>query len=266
MKQYCRPLLFLFIILCSGVSLCAYAGEYDPLAPTQLFPPQLARSGQWMVGVGGGADDVFFHGRTNTLLNNVDGNPADTFKDPRFARTGGIAQIFAGYRWPIAQEQYLSLQLEYDYAAKTEIDGLRTPLGGATAYEYNYYLRRHALLLLAKMDLLNWHALMPYIQLGGGISRNTFLGFNDDKVPPSFLMPDFPDTSRYNACAVVGIGADWAITRHFLLSAGYRLGYWGEMTSGTVTQTSAGAALPSPIKLQHTLYSNQYLVSLSYLF
>lgn len=265
MKRCGCLLFFLLIFLCGGASLCAYA-EADPLAPTQLFSPQSARLGQWMVGVGGGADDAFFESRANHLLVNDGNNAMDVFSNPRFPQTSEMAQIFVGYRWPIFSKQYLSLQLEYDYLANTVVDGQRTPSSSTISYPYVYHFHRRALLLLAKMDLIQWHAFMPYLQLGMGATQNTFFGFNDDAVPALYVMPDFPNASHYDFCAVIGAGIDWEMTRNLLLSLGDRFGYWGYITSGVVTQNGAGQALSRPIQLRHKLYSNQYVVSLSYLF
>ena len=247
-------ILFFFITITTSIN--AYA------SPAFFNTP--ASSGRWLVGAGGGIEWLTLGNKTNTLINNIGGNPADVFTVTSGTQSAGLQEVFLGYRWHLSNSRYFSLKLDYEHFNQTDVNEQRIPLGfSASASTDTYQIDHQALLLLGQFDLLKWRSLMPFVQGGIGFSKSTFSNFYDANV---FTMPTFPNASQYDFSYLVGAGLDWKVTRHVLISLGYRFGWWGDMKSGSVDTVTGGSALPSPIHLTHTLRSQQVFATLTYLF
>ena len=189
-------------VLLGSLTVCALACvstvSAHPSRSTQYIPRNpplkslnISKKNAWFVGVGGGLDGLSFSDKTNSLLNNVLSNPNDTFTLDNTTQNEGSIHALAGSQWRFgtAHKKRVNLAVEYDYFTNASVKGKRTPPGSATT-TYSFKVSRQALLLLAKVDFMQWgRHLMPYFQLGVGVSRNKFFNFNEPN--PSVTMPDF---------------------------------------------------------------------------
>lgn len=268
MKYLLRAALCIFTF--SMIS--AWANDRDFLdhgisyASLSMFEPH--SNGQWVVGVGGGADALFFSNRKNTLVNNVSGSAADTFTVDHTTKVIGNIHALVGYDWlfdsNVDDNRAFRLALEYDYFTQANVNGTRIPQGLTVfSSQYSYAIHRQSLLLIAKSDVAQWDRIMPYLQAGLGVSRNQFSDFSD---PSTLSMVPFSNKTVYQLAAVVGLGVDLLMTTQLIASLGYQFGYWGDLESGSVNTVVGGAALPASIHLSHVLYSNQGVLTLNYRF
>lgn len=239
------------------------------------FLPQSMNS--WFVGVGAGFERLFFQDRTDFLST---APLAPTFPDQftlaNTRTTNGMLSAFVGYQWRPVTNGRINLFTEYDSFTSFSPDGTRLAfsLPGA-ATQYSYSLAHQALLFGAKVDVAQWHHLMPYVEAALGVSRNKFSDFSNDSQtdPTGTTAPinPFPNQVNYDLAYVVGLGVDVLMQHNWLISFGYRFGQWGDVDSGNVSSVPAppvgpGGPLLAPIHLSNALYSNQALVRMSYSF
>lgn len=251
---------------CALVCACLSTAIY---ADNNIEDMTFSRDGLdgWIVGVGGGMDSIFLTNRYQLLITNSAGNPADLFKQSFYSDVSGIFDVSLGYLWGINHDGNVSLFFEYDYMPRADNNEKRYAFNiPANLSTYRYHIEQHAFLLMAKMDWVQWaHHFLPYFELGAGVSQNTFAGFSD--ASSSNVLVPFPNRTTTQACLVSGLGLDWKAANALLFGMGYRFGYWGRMQSGDVSNASPpGGALPAPIHLQHTLFSNQLMMKVSYVF
>lgn len=239
----------------------------------------------WFVGVGAGFEGLFFDDRTDFLLADTGVIP-DQFTLNNVIGTNGMVSVFVGHQWRPVTNGRINLFLEYDNFTAFSPDGLRFWEGHSNPtgffYSPSYYsfsVAHQALLFGAKVDVAQWHQLMPYVEAGVGVSRNTFSNFYNDTNPNDLQNPGgnftaamnaFPNYVNYDLAYVFGLGVDVLLQRHWQLSLGYRFGDWGNVQSSNVTHMPASSSPPntplSPIHLSNALYSNQGMVRMSYSF
>lgn len=237
-----------------------------------LFGPNANR---FYAGVGVSAEWLLFENKSNTLITAplVPAYP-DVFTLSDSTMLDGAFSGFFGYQWIPTYGQYLNLFLEYDRFLSISPNGTRYAYGLSTAAtSYSYSLTTQALFVGFKYDFLSWKTLLPYGEVGLGVSQTQFKDFYNN-VAYSYgyspVMTAFPDNNTYNPAAFVGFGVDMQITEKWLLTVGYRFEYLGDIDSGDVTSVPAppvGSGLPlSPIHLSNRLFSNALTSKISYLF
>lgn len=218
----------------------------------------------FFVSVGGGVDALSFGDRVNVLVNNTVGNPSDVFQTNNEKDIGAIALAQIGWQWvfDVSTQPILKLALEYDYLTNSTAQGTRQDLNFSTS-NFTYNIKRQALLLVGKLNIFHSDTLLPYIEGGAGVARVTFSNFENPSAPSE--MQPFPNKTSTNFAAILGLGFDMKFSEHFLMSIGYRFAYWNTITSGDATVSPGNGNLPQPIHLSNELYSNEGLMSLSYL-
>ena len=236
----------------------------------------------WFVGVGAGFEQLFFQDRTDYLVTApLPPVLADQFTLNNLTGTNGMFSVFVGRQWRPVTNGRINLFLEYDDFTLFSPDGTRFASGYSdptnALYSPSYYsfsVQHQALLFGTKVDIAEWHQLMPYVEAGIGVSRNTFSNFNNDTVNvpnqegnQTGAMNAFPNYVNYALAYIFGVGVDVLMQHNWQLSLGYRFGDWGNVQSGNVTSVPAppGGTL-SPICLSNALYSNQAMVRMSYSF
>lgn len=253
-------------IMTSITILAGYVYTTDPYA--------VKDTPRWFVGLGGAIDSIFST-QDDSFLDTVQtvpgysAGPSDLFGATSTSNVSGLLSVFAGRQWAISNGRLVQLFFEYDDVGRATANGQRLAFniiypGNLTNYSYD--ISRRAFLLGAKVDLQNWgNHVMPYLEGGLGMSQNQFSNFMNN-VNFNQMYP-FPNHETNQFACELGAGLDWYAAKNWLFSAGYRFGYWGDVKSGNVLNSfPPGGALPAPIQLSQTLYSNQASIKMSYLF
>lgn len=172
------------------------------------------------------------------------------------------ASIGAGWAWSQLYPQnpnyfpYVSLGLQYQYTnlnnKKTLVDfnGYATDLGNKVNFDYfgntNYIFSQISLLGNLKIDLYRWRYVMPYINLGLGVSsnrtkqnKNFYIQETAVVFRPEFFEIVTPNKRNVAFSYNVGLGLDFPIKNNFWLSLGYVYNDLGKF------EISKGRALPS---------------------
>lgn len=248
-----------------NVDMMKQSRDYnDPFQPRLI----LKEPTPWFVGIGGGWDSLYFENLTRSLLNNIANNPNDTFTLNDDSQHTAFERIVFGYCWEFDSFlHHISIQAEVDHSNSVEVKGTRVALGDPANFSSNYTfdVARQLFLFSGKINFIHsWQTIMPYFEAGIGFTRNEFSNYKD--LNAALSMPAFPDHTNYAFATTIGAGIDWHFAKLFSLSAGYRVGYWGNLESGSVSTVSGGQSLPAPIHLEHPLYSHQILITLRYFF
>lgn len=253
-------------IMTSITILAGYVYTTDPYAAKT--------NAHWFLGLGGAIDSIFST-KDDSFLDTVQtfpgypAGPSDLFGAADTNNVSGMVSIFAGRQWAISNGRLVQLFFEYDDVGRTTANGQRLAFntnGYGNLSNYSYDISRRAFLLGAKLDLQNLgNHVMPYLEGGLGLSQNRFSSFTN--ITDFNEMYPFPNNETNQFACELGAGLDWYATKNWLFSAGYRFGYWGDLKSGHVSNGFPPAgALPAPIQLSQTLYSNQASIKMSYLF
>jgi opacity protein-like surface antigen len=268
MRKWIVPLLFTML----AIPVVVFADVENNNLTDHLFGQNASR---FYAGVGVSAEWLLFENKNNTLLT----APLDPANPDLFALSGasildGAFSGFFGYQWVPQYGEYINLFLEYDRFLQVSPEGTRYSYGlTAGTSSYSYALSTQAIFLGFKYDFLSWKSLLPYGEVGLGVSQNQFKNFYNNLAYSygfSPLITAFPDKNTYNPAAFVGFGLDMQISEDWLFSVGYRFEYLGNIDSGDVTSVPAppeGSGLPiSPVHLSNQLFSNAVTSKISYLF
>ena len=268
MKKSIASLLVAILTIPSVV----FAEVQDNNLTDNLFGQNANR---FYAGVGVSAEWLLFENKSNTLLTApLDPANPDVFTLSDSTLLDGAFSGVFGYQWVPSYGKYLNLFLEYDRFLTVSPNGTRYAYGlSVAATNYSYSLTTQALFVGFKYDFLNWKNLLPYGEIGLGVSQNQFKNFYNN-VAYSYgyspVITPFPNHNTYNPAGFVGFGLDMQITQSWVLTAGYRFEYLGNIESGNDTSVPAppvGSGLPlSPIHLSNRLFSNALTSKISYLF
>lgn len=219
----------------------------------------------WFAGVGAGFENLLIQNRTDYLLEApLTPTLPDIFVLSTAHNANGMFSVFVGRQWRPVLDARMNLFLEYDYFSSLPVSGTRYALNSASlSSPYVYDISHQALLFGAKANLADWHQLLPYVEIGVGVSQNELSGFANPA--SSLTINGFPNHVTYDLSYIMGMGLDISLQHNWLLSVGYRFGAWGEVDSGTVVTTTTGLTL-APIHLTNNLHSNQAMIKMSYVF
>ena len=247
---------FLFFLCAFIFSLCTFSSTF---------------AGHFFVGAGGGADFPYFTQNNQLMITRNAAAHSDLLSTHALS-TDGYFSADLGYQFRVTDAQWINLFFEYDQFGNRTVNGTRYdiytagPVPPELINAFSFQLRRRAFLFGLKGDLFKWHDVLPYVEAGVGVAQNQFLNFSNSDLS-NLAMNNLPNNTNTNACYVVGAGLDWLPIPNWMLSAGYRFGYWGQVKSGVQTQALSGAGpLPTPIQWISKFYSNQALLKVTYLF
>jgi len=225
--------------------------------------------GHWLISGDVGA--VWPNINSTMAVNNGSGFPAPGYQDLYSAsssRDEGMLAATAGYRWTQHDQTWfpaIELALRYQYLFPQEIAGtvMQYSLPLFENYSYNWKTNANVLSIYTKLDLMQYHRLMPYVDVGLGVSfvhtknyqESAFLG-----VAPR-TSPAFADQTSTQFSYNVGAGVDFFLFPPLILSLGYDYQSVGNIGSGTGRNRWSGT------RLNLGRYGmNTALLSVTYLF
>ena len=132
-----------------------------------------------------------------------------------------------------------------------------------TNYNYNWNIKSNLLLASAKLNLLKYHHLSPYINGGIGASFNKTSGYTETAlgdVTPR-VNPGFGGGNTSAFAYQAGAGLDLQFNPQLIISLGYNYQDLGNVNSGSGIGTWSGQSLNLG-----SFRSNEVLISVNYLF
>ena len=179
-----------------------------------------------------------------------------------------MLDIQAGHRWN-RDNQWIpsfALALRYQHIFKNNISGMVTQYSDPefTNYSYTWGVSADVLSLYFKLDLVLYGRLMPYVDMGLGVSFNQSHAYNETALPNVMARysPDFASKTSNQFTYNVGAGLDYLLTTNLIMSAGYSYQSFGTLSSGYGQNPNWGN---TQIKLGK-IYSNMGFIGISYLF
>ena len=228
--------------------------------------PLAVMADNWFVGVGGGVDAPGLENTQNNLLANIAVPPAptDSYATNNWSNSLGLFAADFGYRFTRAEWGYTSLFFEYDDVGNMAASGVDLVQGNASfSSNYSYNIARQAFLVGSKVNFLQQKKFSPFVEVGVGLSENTFSNYNESS---SFNLMTYPNQTNDEFAYILGAGVDYTVMKNWMLSLGYRFGYWGDVASGNLSTDGVGATLPAPVHLTNRIYSSEGIAKVSYLF
>lgn len=162
--------------------------------------------------------------------------------------------------------------LDFEQFGDTHVAGNRYFIGSSLAGNitpYSYLLSSYTFLLGSEIDFdLFSKPIFPYLEGGIGFSSNTFSNFVNPISASSFTPPisPFPNATTHSFSYMLGTGLNFMMTPCWLLSLGYRFHSLGDIKSGMLTSQLVAGLLNAPIQIKHTLYANEAMFKIVYLF
>jgi len=216
-------------------------------------------------GVGGQFSDL----PSGMTVNNGSGFPTPYDKD--IYSTNDNGQVFLGAslgrRWN-RDSLWLpafSLGGVYQYFFKNNAGG--TVMQYSTPefknYDYQWNVSSNVILATAKLNLVQYNRLSPYVQGGIGAAFNRASGYSETALPgvTARVSPGFTDNTSSQFAYNAGAGVDLQLAPQFIFSIGYLYQDLGDVSSGAGMQDWAGKSLHLS-----SSHSNDVFVSMNYLF
>lgn len=175
--------------------------------------------------------------------------------------------IEAGYRW-LRNQKFIpayAISFRYQHSLEADIGGQITQysLPEFTNYSYRWNISSNIFLVMAKMNLLEWHHLLPYLSGGIGMAFNRASGFKETafaNVTPR-VSPGFGSNTRSQLAYNLGAGMDWQVHPKVIFSLDYE---FQELDS---VASSAGVSSWAGNKLYSRRYqTNSVMIGVTYLF
>lgn len=224
---------------------------------------------QWFLTAGGGLAFPSF-GHSNLSVANNSGFPNPFNQDAYTVHQKPQPLFFMGLgrRWETVKRWLpaYSLGLYYQHFFATNMGNQITQYSapGFTNYQFNWDLSSDVLLIGAKLNLLRYYRLLPYVSAGLGCALNKSGGYSESALPG---LTDTRVSASYQARTMlqfaynVGAGFDFQLTKAFLVSAEYQFQNLGNTSLGH----GAGTWSSESLNLG-TYRANTALLSLTCLF
>jgi opacity protein-like surface antigen len=236
----------------------------EPVPP----PPVIPEQDNWYVEVTGGAEAPLADNRMTVS------NGYEAFLPPPFdndylttkTRWGAVLGIGAGYRWQPNNSKWFpaySVGVRYRHYYPTnlgdEVSQFSLP---EFTNGYNWNLAADAVMLTGKLNILQFHQFLPFLNASAGLAFNRTYNFYE--TPSADVDPAPQPGFRYNhTCRFTysfGAGVDWQVKPKVILSLAYEFQGLGSLYSSTGYNNYADSALYSKV-----YQSNNILLSLTYL-
>lgn len=185
----------------------------------------------------------------------------------RTIHTSANAAVEAGYRW-MRNQQFIpaySLSARYQHTFDNDIGNQITQysMSDFTNYIYQWNIASDIFLLIAKVNLVEWHHIMPYVSAGAGVSVNRTTNYNETALPDVTprTSPNYMSTSLSRFAYHVGAGVDLQMSPRLIASLDYEYQNLGKIRSGDGVDSWAGTNLSSS-----RYHTNTVMLGLNYLF
>jgi opacity protein-like surface antigen len=255
-----------FLQFCIAVfSAISYSPSFAN--PTQTIYGSEKTTTNWFVGVGAGAQ--FPTSINNMAVNNGSDLPAPYNQDLYGINTDNEAvfALSAGRRWE--RDSFwipaYSAGVSWQYYFNTQVGNTIMQYSDPEFlnYNYNWNFKSNLLLATAKLNLVQYGKLSPYINGGIGAAFNNASGYSEtalNNVTPR-VSPAFANNSSTQFAYQAGIGLDFRASPQAIFSLGYNYQNLGGLSSGAGTGAWSNQTLSSG-----SYSSNEVLVSVNYLF
>lgn len=256
------PTFFLFSFIIG--SPLAFAHNYMDINHTYE-----ETENQWLLGMGaGGAGRIL---QCSTRVLNGSSVSAPYNRDIYTICTHdnkAIIALFGGYQWSRLNTAipYYSLSLHYEHQFSAKINGkiLQYSLSRFKNYNYSMGLNSDIFDIVAKVDLIKYKFLLPYLSAGIGVAFNRVNSYKEHAIPsvyPARIDPSYGSKTNTNFAFALGAGIDIIGCRNLWITLGYEYLNLGRVNS------ARGAGSWSSTHLRFgTLHTNTVLGSITYLF
>lgn len=227
----------------------------------------LTAKNHWYVSAGGGMEYPHFNAASR--VNNGSGFTPPANQDIYSFQNNHhpFLTLSTGYRYAATRLWLpaLSLGLNYQYLPSNDIGGHIVQYSDPTFTNYNFRwdITTQLLLAAAKLNLFQYHHLMPYVSAGMGAAYIRASSYHETAlagVTPR-TSAGFAENTNTQFAYTLGAGLDYQINSTWLVSGGYQYLNLGKIRSGS------GSAGWSGQSLYLGYYrSNELLINLIYLF
>lgn len=233
----------------------------------KFIQPILNTPAHWFIAVGAG--EQYPTWKNPIKVDNGSGFPAPYNQDlyATKERSAAVIALSLGRRWQ-TENFWLpsySFGVFWQYLFRTNLGSSITQysMPEFTNYKYTWELTSNLLLATAKINLVQYWKLSPYVNAGIGSSFNRTSDYKEQALPgvTARVSPRFAKFSTSEFSYNVGAGVDLQLTPQVIFSVGYNYQDLGKISSGSGKETWSNQSLNPG-----TYHSNEVLVSLSYLF
>lgn len=228
----------------------------------------------WFVGIGPGVQQLNV---INPIYVSNGSNFSRPYNNDKFSTATNTQAVIAaevGYTWKNTGEWFsaghqwfpsYTLSFYYNHLFQTDIgDQIQQySIPAFTNYQYTWKVSADVLLVVAKLNLIEYEQFSPFIQVGLGGSLNNASQYSETAYQnvTARVNPAFADYTVGAFAYDLGAGIDWQFHPHFSLSLLYQFQNLGSIQSGQGASTWQGDNLRSD-----TYQTNLALLKLDYHF
>ena len=237
------------------------------VAPMSTNHPPMPSSAHWFVSAG--SAEQFPLSSDNMRVNNNSGFPEPYNQDTYSLNhsNGAVVALSAGRRWE-RDYQWLpaySVGIAWQHFFNSRMNGTVMQYSDPAFlnYDYSWNVQSDMLLASAKLNLVQYQKLSPYINGGIGGAFNQTSGYSETPlagVTPRDT-PGFTNNSSNQFAYQVGAGLDLQASKNVIFSLGYNYQNVGNLSSGPGVGTWANQSLGSG-----SFGSREVLAQVNYLF
>ncbi|HVE44548.1 MAG TPA: acyloxyacyl hydrolase [Gammaproteobacteria bacterium] len=194
--------------------------------------------------LGAGIGASYSKTNTNNYISSGAGWPNDHYSPDPMTTSANIFAAF-GYTWGKKGRiwlPYYGLGLRYEYVPSTTVKGHinQYSLPNFNNYNYNYDVKLSNLFATAKVDIVKWEEVMPYLTAGAGgtiYSTSDYTETATANVTPR-VSPGFKNNTATNFSYFLGVGLDYPVQRELWLNLEYNYASYGTIKTGKGANTS----------------------------
>lgn len=180
--------------------------------------------------------DMFTRVEGDDFLGTGPGWPADHYS-PTSISDAPFIVASTGYTWeqPSTWLPNYSLGLRAMYMQSATVSGYidQYSLPGFRNYYYSYDIQMLNFLGIAKVDLVRWHGIMPYLTAGAGIA-NYFTSDYIERATPNVtarVSPNFGGGGGTNFTYLLGGGFDFAVRDDIWINVEFNYANYGTIST-----------------------------------
>lgn len=175
--------------------------------------------------------------------------------------------LSGGHRWErdsqVIPIYALGLRYSHNFSSNVGQTITQYSMPEFTNYHYNWNVYSDVFLATAKLNLFQYHRVLPYVSGGIGAAINQTNDYQETAlfgVTPR-ISPAFADQNSTQFAYTLGAGIDWELTHQMVMSLGYEYKDLGKISSGAGVSTWAGESLSLG-----SYQANSVVLSINYLF
>lgn len=192
----------------------------------------------WYLGVGGGYTARTLNHSTSVLNGVAVPAPFDRDQYSIKTRDTGNVSGVAGYYWQ-GNATWLAAYavfVQYTHFFSNRINGSidQFSLPGFRNYTYHLNLSSNLYTIGGKLNVAQYHGLMPYVAGAVGFAINSVTYYNETALPTIIPRnsPEYSDYHQTNWAATLGAGIDYKFCENFWLTLGYEHVFQPKIYSG----------------------------------